>query len=83
MMSQKELPEHWMCPHDDVIYGYIRGRDDKFSYPFPVWIAIKKCRKCGCRWVLKPGNMDFNSGYATWIPDNILKKWIEEMEEGH
>lgn len=69
------------CSHQNVVYGYVRGRKDVFSYPFPVWIASKRCLDCGERWILVPCMMDFlNRNPSTWTLETIAPRGAMRIE---
>ena len=50
-------------------YFYVRGRADKFQYPFQVWILAKKC-KCEELMVALPEHFNFNNK-VEWIEDKV------------
>ena len=70
------------CNEHEWSYSYVRGRKDKFDYPFPVWMGMRRCKICLRIEVLKPLKFDLNSGSAMWIEEIIIvgsKEYVDSI----
>jgi hypothetical protein len=58
------------------IYFYVRGRKDRFNYPFPIWLSARKCKGCLEMEILQPFNYNLNSGKAEWMKEKLDLKTL-------